>query len=202
MADKDTSQDPQQDDSAVPSSEEPSSSQKPSPEDELMKKINDLKASEEVGVHDSYQEQIEVLEAKVKEADDRALRSMAELKNAQQRMETEKSSFAVFATQKLILQVLEVYENYHRLMAHKPEDLPESEWLKGLELIDQQFVKFMEQQGVMQIESNIGGRIDPEKHEAMMTDEGEKDVILEVFSEGFEMNGRVIKTAKVKVGKG
>ncbi len=87
-------------------------------------------------------------------------------------------------------------------MTHKPEDLPESEWLKGLELIDQQFQKFMEQQGVVQIETKVGGTIDPEKHEAMMTDEGEKDEILEVFSEGFEMNGRVIKTAKVKVGKG
>jgi len=171
-------------------------------EDELLQKIKDLKEKEDGSVHDTYQQQLQELEDAKKEAEEKALRALAELKNAQVRMENEKAQFAAFATQKLILQALEVYENYHRLMQHRPEGLPESEWLKGLELIDQQFSRFMEQQGVQQLETKVGEKIDPEKHEAMLTDEGEKDVILEVLSDGYELNGRVIKTAKVKVGKG
>jgi molecular chaperone GrpE len=144
-----------------------------------------------------------------KEAEDRALRAMAELKNAQQRMENEKNQFVAFATQGLVLKVLEIYENYHRLMEHQserangegPRSNEEEEWLKGLELIDQQFGSFLEQQGVSAIEVKVGEQIDPEKHEAMMTGEGKDGEILEVFSRGYEMKGRVIKTAKVKVAK-
>lgn len=178
-------------------------------EDDLMKKINDLKQADEGSVHESYQQQIQELEAKVKDAEDRALRSLAELRNAQQRMEQDKASFAAFANQRLVVQLIDIYENYHRLMAHEPTWLKEEvqkrggeEWLKGLELIDQQFSKFMEQQGVKQIEAQPGEKLNPEKHEAMMTGDGEKDLILEVYSAGYEMNGRVIKTAKVKVGNG
>ncbi len=144
-----------------------------------------------------------------KDAEDRALRAMAELKNAQQRMENEKNQFAAFATQGLVLKVLEIYENYHRLLQHQPErpkeegprSKEEEEWMKGLELIDQQFGSFLEQQGVSVIEVKAGDMIDPEKHEAMMTGEGKEGEILEVFSKGYEMKGRVIKTAKVKVAK-
>jgi molecular chaperone GrpE len=143
------------------------------------------------------------------DAEDRSLRAMAELKNAQQRMEVEKNQFAAFATQGLVLKVLEIYENYHRLMEHRPERAKEEgprakaeeEWLKGLELIDQQFGSFLEQQGVSAIVVKPGDMIDPEKHEAMMTGEGQDGEILEVFSQGYEMKGRVIKTAKVKVAK-
>jgi molecular chaperone GrpE len=170
-------------------------------EDDLMKKVKKLKKKEGKKVHEAYQLEIEELKQAKEEADGKALRALAELQNAQKRMETEKASFAAFAAQSLVLQVLEIYENYHRLMQHKPEGLPDDEWHKGLELIDQQFGGFLQQQGVSQIEVKLGDSINPEKHEAMMTGEGEAGIILEVFSPGWEMKGRVIKAAKVKVGK-
>jgi len=167
--------------------------------DELQEKI---KAAQEADAQETeaMSELEDALNAQ-RDAEDRALRAMAELKNAQQRMENEKNQFAAFATQSVVLKVLEIYENYHRLLEHEPEGM-DIEWKKGFELIDQQFQQFLEAQGVKVVEVKVGDKIDPEKHEAMMTGKGQEGEILEVFSQGYEMKGRVIKTAKVKVGVG
>ena len=170
--------------------------------DALKKKITDAQKREEKSLHKNYQDEIEDLRQASQESKDQMVRAFAELKNAQRRMEEEKNAFAAFAAQSLVLQVLDIYDNYHRLMEHKPDGLPEDEWHKGLDMIDAQFGKFLEQQGVTVIEVKVGDKIDPERHEAMMTDKGPEGEILEVFSKGYEMKGRVIKTAKVKVGKG
>lgn len=176
-------------------------------EDSLVDKIKKLKkkdgkkAPSTAGRHDKYQKEIVELKEAASEAQEKAMRAMAELQNAQRRMEQEKANFAAYATQGLMLQVLEIYENYRRLLEHEPEGLDE-EWKKGFELIEQQFRQLMEQQGVTEIETKVGDKIDPEKHEAMLTGEGEEGVILEVFSAGYEMRERVLKAAKVKVGKG
>lgn len=178
-----------------------------SEEDVLQQKI--AEAQQKDAEETEAMNELEQALSAQKEAEDRALRALAELKNAQQRMENEKNQFAAFATQGLVLQVLEIYENYDRLISHQPEWLAEqaeaqqdTEWLKGIELIGQQFSRFLEQQGVEVIDVEPGQMIDPEKHEAMMMAEGPKDQIIEVFSKGYQMKGRVIKTAKVKVGNG
>lgn len=176
---------------------------------ELKKKVEEAQqqeaafsAEQQNGEMKKLSEEIEALKAANEDAQSKALRALADLQNARRRMEEEKASFVAFASQSLVLKVLDIYENYHRLLSHKPEGLPDGEWLKGLELIDQQFQGFLEQQGVKVVEALVGEKINPEKQEAVMSGEGEEGVILEVFSPGYEMKGRVIKTAKVKVGKG
>lgn len=170
--------------------------------EEAQKQEAELSAEQQNGEMRKLSEEIEALKAANEDAQSKALRALADLQNARRRMEEEKASFVAFASQSLVLKVLDIYENYHRLLSHKPDGLPEGEWLKGLELIDQQFQSFLEQQGVKMVEAAVGGKIDPEKQEAVMSGDGEEGVILEVFSPGYEMKGRVIKTAKVKVGKG
>jgi molecular chaperone GrpE len=145
--------------------------------------------------------ELESLKSAATESERKALRALADLHNAGKRMEEEKAMFAAFAGQNLILELLEIYDNYHRLLEHRPADLPKDEWHKGLELIDQQFQKFLETQGVKRLETQVGDHIDPQKHQAVMSGEGEEGIILDIFSHGYEMRGRVIRTAKVKVGK-
>lgn len=170
--------------------------------DALKKKVEDARQQEQGSLHAEYGEKMAELEKAKADAEAKAVRALADLQNARKRMEEEKATFAVFAAQSLVLKVLDIYENYHRLMQHKPEGLPQDEWHKGLDLIDQQFQKFLEEQGVTVLVAKAGELIDPVKHEVVMSGEGAEGLILEVFSPGYEMGGRVIKTAKVKVGKG
>src|SRR5690606_28569901 len=179
--------------------------------EELRKKIEEAQQKEGQERSEQVNEEMKKLEEEIQalklaneDAQTKALRALADLQNARRRMEEEKASFAAFANQGLILKVLDIYENYHRLLEHKPEGFDDvmkqqgnEEWAKGLQLIDEQFQGFLEQQGVQKIEAKPGDMIDPERHEAVMSGEGEQGVILEVFSPGYEMKGRVIKTAKV-----
>lgn len=168
--------------------------------DELKQKIADAQAKEEGSVHNTYQEEIEKLKAEKIEAEAQMKRVVADFQNSKRRLEEEKTQFAAFASQKVMMQVIDIYENYERLLAHEPEGLDE-EWKKGFELIYQQFQKLMESQGVVKVEVKIGEQIDPEKHQAMMSEEGPQGEILEVYSHAYEMNGRILKSAMVKVGK-
>lgn len=175
--------------------------------DALKKKVEDARDAEKRG--GGEMEEISILKMQKIEAEAKTMRALADLQNARKRMEEEKATFAVFAAQSLVLKVLDIYENYHRLMLHKPDWVNEEMkkqghevWLKGLDLIDLQFQKFLEEQGVSILGARVGEKIDPAKHEAVMSGDGEEGVILEVFSPGYEMGGRVIKTAKVKVGRG
>ena len=59
----------------------------------------------------------------------------------------------------------------------------------------------MTELGVEQFKS-LGETLDPEKHEALMQGPGEKDMITEVFEEGYTLKGKVIRHSKVKVGDG
>lgn len=156
--------------------------------------------------HEAFQQEAAQLKLERDDAVAKTKRALADLENARRRMEEEKNAFAAFATQAFIIQMLELYDNFHRLLTHQPEiksqDESMKQWLKGLELIDQQFQSFLERQGVKRTTVQVGEKIDPQKHEAVMSGEGEEGVILEVFSVGYEMRGRVIQTAKVKVGKG
>lgn len=177
--------------------------------EEAQQKEGEERVEQANGEMKKLEEEIQALKLANEDAQTKALRALADLQNARRRMEEEKASFAAFANQSLILKVLDIYENYHRLLEHKPGGLDEEmkkrgneEWVKGLELIDQQFQSFLDQQGVKKIEAKPGDTINPEQHEAVMSGEGEQGVILEVFSPGYEMKGRVVKTAKVKVGKG
>lgn len=170
--------------------------------DALKKKLEEAKKKEQQETaNDKAVSEVDELKAAKADAEAKALRALADVHNARKRMEEEKALFISFATQELILQLLDIYDNYHRLMTHKPADLKMDEWHKGLELLDQQFKGLLERQGVKVIEVKAGDHIDPSKHEAVMTGEGEDGVILEIFSSGYEMRGRIIRTAKVKVGK-
>ncbi|MDP3976297.1 MAG: nucleotide exchange factor GrpE [bacterium] len=139
------------------------------------------------------------LKAKLEEAEGRALRAVAELQNAKRRMEEDKRSFAAFANQGLILELLGIVESFNRSAEHLPEDLKSNEWAKGVLMIDQQLNAFLAKQGVKKIEVKKGDAIDPSKHEVVMR-EGEGQLVVDVLERGYEMNGRVVKPARVKVG--
>lgn len=177
--------------------------------DEIKKKIAEAKKNEQKATEaeqkpteDKLHQQIEELQKRVSEAESKALRALADLSNAKKRMEQEKASFAAFANVAVMLQVIEVYENYRRVIEHVPKETSETDWLKGLRLLDQQFQKVFETEGVQRMSVQPGEKVDPAKHEIVMSAPGAEGEILEIFSDGYGMKGRVIRAAKVKVGSG
>ncbi|MBI2454091.1 MAG: nucleotide exchange factor GrpE [Parcubacteria group bacterium] len=58
----------------------------------------------------------------------------------------------------------------------------------------------LKKSGVEEITA-LGQKFDPVYHEAVGESEGPPDEIVEVVQKGYKINGRVIRAAKVKVGK-
>jgi molecular chaperone GrpE len=129
------------------------------------------------------------------------LRAKADLENYRKQVERDKSEFAKFASENLITQLLPILNNFQRAKTHLPEGLQDDEWAKGIMGVEKQFEQVLESAGLQKIEINIGESCDTTLHEAIATGEGKSGEILEVIEAGYELNGKVLRAAKVKVGQ-
>lgn len=144
---------------------------------------------------------IAMLEAQVQKFTDLAARSQAELQNAKARMEKDAKDLRQFAAEQILMKLLPTVDNFQRAFQHLPEDLQSHEWVKGVAAVEQDFMRVLSELGLKKIES-LGKQVDPHMHEVVTTGEGEHGTILEVFEEGYELHGKVIRPARVKAGQG
>lgn len=149
----------------------------------------------------SLQAQLEVLEEQVKKLTDTAGRAQADLQNAKVRMEKDSDEMRKFATEAVLIRLLPVIDNFQRAFQHLPADLAGNEWVKGITAIEQNLLKQVMDLGLRKIEA-LGTQVDSQKHEVLMEGPGEKGKVIEVFEEGYELHGKVLRPAKVKVGDG
>lgn len=175
-----------------------------SQQDDLLKKVNDLQAETEAKEQEEATQQDDSgtsSDDQINELKAALARAMADLQNFKRRSEEEKASFVKFANAQLLKSLLPIFDNLSRSVQHLPEDLKGNEWAKGIVHINSDLLKNLETLGIQKMKT-VGEKLDPKKHEALMAGPGEKDVIVEEFEPGYEMNGEVVKAAKVKVGDG
>lgn len=132
---------------------------------------------------------------------DLAARAQADLQNAKARVERESDELRKFAGEQMIRRMLPTLDNFQRAFLHVPEELQSHEWVKGVGAIEQDLMKQMQDVGLIRMQS-LGTHVDPAKHEVLMTGSGEDGKVIEVFEEGYELNGKVLRPAKVRVGDG
>ena len=102
---------------------------------------------------------------------------------------------------KFIASLLPALDNLNRAAASA--DAPREAILEGIRSIATTFEAALASAGVEPIES-VGEEFDPELHEAVDTEEtgGEMDgKVLEEYSRGFRMGDRLLRPARVKVGR-
>lgn len=120
------------------------------------------------------------------------LRALADYQNLEKRIERDKELLIKLASSVLVIKLLPVLDNLERAQAHLQDS--------GLDHVIRQFKDALATEGV----SEIGAEEDfnPEHHEAIAQGEGEEGKVLEVLEKGYKMGDRVLRPAKVKVGKG
>lgn len=101
-----------------------------------------------------------------------------------------------------ILEILKVVDNWDRAMKHKPEEIKNSVWLKGIEMIENQLKELLKSEGVEEIKT-IGEKFNPEIHEVIEETDGSgaSGEILEVLEKGYTLNGKLIRPSKIKIIK-
>ncbi len=138
--------------------------------------------------------------AEVQKFRDLAARAQADLQNAKARVEREREEIGKFATESLIQKLLPTIDNFQRAIKHIPETLASDDWVKGVVAMEQELVRQLNAAGLKKIDA-LGQPVDPNKHEVLLTGEGEPNVVLEVLEDGYELHGKVLRPAKVKVGQ-
>lgn len=166
--------------------------------EEELKNNEDNKESE-------LNKKIEELENQNADLKDKYMRAMAEMENIRKRAAKEKIDTIKRANKDLLLSLLNFMDNFERAIkaGENNSDIQNSEYYKGIELIHKQFIDFIHDNGVEEIEC-LGGEFDPNLHEALTMIEipdCEHEKIVEVYAKGYKLNDELLRTAKVIVGK-
>jgi molecular chaperone GrpE len=108
-----------------------------------------------------------------------------------------------YGQEEFILKILPILDNLELAEKKIPEDLKENEYVKGLLKVKIQFQDFLKNQGVKEIETKIGESFDPNFQEVVEeVDKKEKSgKIVEILEKGYKLHEKIIRPAKVKVGK-
>jgi molecular chaperone GrpE len=94
----------------------------------------------------------------------------ADFENYKKRVEREKEELVKFATERIVLEILEVVDNLERAIeAGTSEDGGNENLLEGVEMTYKQLIKILEKEGVECIKAE-GGMFDPYLHECVMTE--------------------------------
>lgn len=119
-------------------------------------------------------------------------RIQAEFENYKKRTEKERITGQENANYNLILSLLPILDNFELALKHN-DDL-------GVKMIRDELYKTLEGQGMETVKTN--GLFNPNIHEAISQESGEKDgEIIEVIQNGYLLNGRLLRAAKVKITK-
>lgn len=127
------------------------------------------------------------------------LRLMADFQNYKRRSEKEKADVYAYANEKIVVQLLDVIDNFERALDCK--DTAEKGFAEGMEMIFKQLKDVLKNSNVEEIEA-LGLDFDPNFHNAVMmedTDEYESGKVSAVLQKGYTLNGRVIRASMVKV---
>ena len=152
---------------------------------------------------------IEVLQARVAELEDQRLRALAELDNYRKRMARQFEEIARSANDRLLIELLDVVDNFERALKHAGENNAGNHTnptaLKdGTELIYSQLTGLLARYDVTPMES-IGKEFDPKYHDAVIhieSDEYDENIVSAEISKGYMIGNRVLRHARVAVSKG
>lgn len=138
-------------------------------------------------------DEVEVLQNQLSEMELNWKRALADYKNLVDRSNKERKQFTEFANEVLIMKFLAVYDSLDMLGKYNSD--------QGLQLTIKQFGQVLKEEGLKEIEA-LGKDYDVNEMEAIEMVEGEKDKVIEVLTKGFYLKEKLLRPARVKVGKG
>ncbi|MGI9527504.1 MAG: nucleotide exchange factor GrpE [Weeksellaceae bacterium] len=145
------------------------------------------------------------LEKDYQDLKDRNLRLFAEFENYKKRTTKERLDLFKTANESLLIDLLPVLDDFERGIKQAKNDGDLGESAKGMELIYHKFLTILEAKGLKKMESAAGDDFDLDKHEAITQvdapSEDLKGKIIDIVETGYSLNEKVIRYAKVIVGK-
>ncbi|MEL6795288.1 MAG: nucleotide exchange factor GrpE [Planctomycetota bacterium] len=151
---------------------------------------------------DPDDDRVAELEAKLEDAEARALRSLADFQNFQRRAANNEIEARKQGVTAVVSGLLPVLDNFELALQQKDAGGTAEQILGGVEMVKAELLRALEMQGVTPIRPEPGDELNPGAHEAVsqMPMEGvEPGRIAQVFQVGYMLGERVLRPAKVLV---
>lgn len=158
-----------------------------------------VEEAKELSLEDKYQ----LLQQENMQFKEKYLRKVAEFENYRRRSIADKSNWIKNATERLVLEVCDVVDNFERALHPDLKKSDPKSFKKGIELIYQQLENLLNKEGVKKIASEKE-EFDPNLHEAIahIPSDLEENKVAAVIQNGYKMNDKVIRPARVAVSNG
>lgn len=147
---------------------------------------------------------VEELEKEKKELKDKFLRLAAEFENYKRRTLKEKMDMMKSAAQDTLSALLPVLDDFDRAKKNADDENTAETFSVGVDLVYKKLYSVLQNKGLKEMEST-GQPFDPEHHEALTEipapDENMKGKVVDTIEKGYFLNDKIIRHAKVVVGK-
>ena len=164
---------------------------------------NDNTVDQEVSAEDSKSE-IEKLKAELSEQKDKYIRLFAEFDNYKRRTSKEAIEQRQTAGKEVIISMLDILDDMDRAEQQLQESGGDKSIKDGVVLVFDKFRKNLQSKGLKQIET-LHSEFDVEKDEAVseieVADKKLKGKVVAELQKGYFLNDKLIRFAKVVVGK-
>tara|TARA_B100000886_G_scaffold59618_1_gene36866 strand:- start:2887 stop:3423 length:537 start_codon:yes stop_codon:yes gene_type:complete len=143
------------------------------------------------------------LEDKVKELEDKLLRSAAEIENIRKRSEKERTEAYKIGISLFVKDFVPVLDNIERALASLKgsDEINYESFVEGISATEKDIINLLEKHGIQQI-NPINEKFDPLFHEALFeaeSDDHEPGFVTQVIEVGYVIDKRLIRAAKVGV---
>ncbi len=158
----------------------------------------------ELTAEEKLQAEVEKLQAEQEEMKDKYLRLSAEFDNYRKRTMKEKAELILNGGEKAFKAILPVIDDMERALATMQKATDVEAVKEGVDLIYNKFIQILGQNGVQAIDTKEK-ELDTDYHDAIAIidapTEELKGKILDCVETGYTLNDKVIRHAKVVVGK-
>lgn len=142
---------------------------------------------------------------KISELEDTLLRNRAESINYRKRLEDETARMLKFANEGLVKDILPIIDNFERAIRMDDENLDDelSKILTGFKMVYCNLVEILNKYEVKEIDV-LHKPFDANNAQAVIQEanpEYDSGIVIEVLQKGYELKGKVIRPAMVKVSE-
>ena len=153
---------------------------------------------------ETIEEKLAKSEAEIADLKDRLLRQMAEFDNYRKRTMKEKAEIILNGSAGVVTDILPVIDDLERAIANSAKSEDYNALKEGVELIYNKLMHILEQKGLEKI-SPKNEPFDTDFHEAIAMipapSEDLKGKVLDCAIDGYKLNDKVLRHAKVAVGE-
>ena len=165
----------------------------------MTKKKTDIKKSSKSTV--KKKSTLKELNENLKLEQDKYLRLFAEFENYKRRTSKERIELFKTAGKEILTSLVPVLEDFKRALSQDSN----SDNDEGIKLIYNKFNDTLKNQGLIEVEVNVGDIFDPEIHEAISqipaVDDKQKGKIIDIIQGGYKLGDIIINFPKVVVAQ-